>query len=339
MQHCFVHDGKGGNNVKTRAERNEIYYNWIEGALYHELELIGPDGQDPSLAREDSDVVGNVFRKTGTSFVTRIGGDGTGDTSGRYRFVNNTFVLAAGSASAFRLFDQVESVEMHNNVFLRAGGGGVKVIQDADVSWVTGSAIVGGSNNWVPMGSETVPASWANTIVGNDPGVEAGGFGPSAASPLVDAGVGATTSPPGYAFPSPLAMPAFLPPSGAIEGLGAAVPRPVVGTIDVGAYEFGVDPSGSSGAGGSGTSGDSSGAGASGQTSGAGVPTGSGGSNGSGATGNGDDFLSDEDTDANAPLEPTGCGCRTSPTGPALPAALGAALALVVAAARRRRRS
>ena len=57
MQHCYVHDANGGNNVKSRAERNEIYYNWIEGAYYHELELIGPDGQAESLKREDSDVV------------------------------------------------------------------------------------------------------------------------------------------------------------------------------------------------------------------------------------------------------------------------------------------
>src|SRR5688572_17476563 len=46
MQYCYVHDGNGGNNVKSRAERNEIYFNWIESAYYHELELIGPDGQD-----------------------------------------------------------------------------------------------------------------------------------------------------------------------------------------------------------------------------------------------------------------------------------------------------
>jgi hypothetical protein len=29
MQHSYVHDANGGNNVKSRAERNEIYYNWI----------------------------------------------------------------------------------------------------------------------------------------------------------------------------------------------------------------------------------------------------------------------------------------------------------------------
>lgn len=63
MDHCYVHDANGGNNVKTRAERNEIRYNWIEGAEYHEIELIGPEGVDASLAREDSDVVGNVLFK------------------------------------------------------------------------------------------------------------------------------------------------------------------------------------------------------------------------------------------------------------------------------------
>ncbi|HHH12008.1 MAG TPA: hypothetical protein ENK23_08060, partial [Sorangium sp.] len=43
MQYCYVHDAAGGNSVKSRAERNELYYNWIEGGEYHELDLIGPD--------------------------------------------------------------------------------------------------------------------------------------------------------------------------------------------------------------------------------------------------------------------------------------------------------
>ncbi|HSU41644.1 MAG TPA: hypothetical protein VLJ38_18830, partial [Polyangiaceae bacterium] len=108
MQYCYVHDGLGGNNVKSRAERNEIYYNWVEGAYYYELELIGPDGQDESLAREDSDVVGNVLYQgytTRSHYAVRIGGDGTGETWGRYRFLNNTVVMGNASTSAvFRPF-------------------------------------------------------------------------------------------------------------------------------------------------------------------------------------------------------------------------------------------
>ncbi|MBK9258442.1 MAG: hypothetical protein IPM54_01245 [Polyangiaceae bacterium] len=37
MQYCYLHDGNGGHGVKSRAERNEIYYNWLEGAVIHEL--------------------------------------------------------------------------------------------------------------------------------------------------------------------------------------------------------------------------------------------------------------------------------------------------------------
>ena len=126
MRFNWIHDATGGNNVKSRAERNEIYFNRIEGALYHELELIGPDPADAGVtenqAVENSDVVGNVFAKGGghSSFwIARIGGDGTGQTYGRYRFVHNTFVLASDSAGAFRVFDGIDSFEAHNNVFYK----------------------------------------------------------------------------------------------------------------------------------------------------------------------------------------------------------------------------
>src|SRR4051812_10435698 len=125
MQFCYMHDGNGGHGVKSRAQRNEIYYNWIEGSYYHELELIGPDpaGDTPEgQAREDSDVVGNVIRKTGLrpgGHVTRLGGDGTGQSIGRYRFVNNTFLLGQGAGVVFRIFDRVDSLEAHNNVIFR----------------------------------------------------------------------------------------------------------------------------------------------------------------------------------------------------------------------------
>ena len=101
MQHSYVHDANGGNNVKSRAERNEIYFNWVEDALYHELELIGPDpagGSGVAGVREDSDVVGNVLVKEDTFSVVRFGGDGTGETNGRYRFAFNTVVTQPGAA-------------------------------------------------------------------------------------------------------------------------------------------------------------------------------------------------------------------------------------------------
>lgn len=243
MQYNYVHDGLGGNNVKSRAERNEIYYNWVEGAYYYELELIGPDGQDEALAREDSDVVGNVLYQgytTRTHYAVRIGGDGTGQTWGRYRFLNNSVVMGNASTSAvFRPFDGIESVELHNNVLYRQGGGAVTVFKDTDASWA-GGRVVGGSNNWVTSGSSLVPSEWSNTRRGTSPGfnnVASRDLGLAASSPLRDAGNSTPTSPAGHAFPRPEASARYEPPRHAAQAVDTAVKRVLVGTVDIGAYE------------------------------------------------------------------------------------------------------
>ncbi|MCL2822535.1 MAG: hypothetical protein FWD57_00955 [Polyangiaceae bacterium] len=244
MQFCYVHDGNGGNNIKSRAERNEIYYNWVEGALYHELELIGPDGGDPSLKREDSEVVGNVFRKTNASYSVRIGGDGTGETNGRYRFLHNTFLLERENRAVFRLFDGVESVEMHNNVVYAMGGGPVDVIRTSDVRWSTGREQISGANNWIPQGSRSVPSGWTGTLYGSDPGFEnlrELDLRPAIGSPLRDAAAPMTVlaSPPSFSFPNPLRDVAFQPPVRE-KGVKTLV-RQSDGKPDIGAYEGGFD--------------------------------------------------------------------------------------------------
>jgi hypothetical protein len=241
MQHCFVHDGRGGNNVKSRAERNELAYNWIEGALYHEVELIGPDGQDPKCAREDSDVVGNVIKKTRPGYAIRVGGDGTGDTDGRYRFVNNTIVVGPETRAVFRLFNGLESIEMHNNAFYRQGGGGLQVLFEKDARWAAGRPLVAGTNNWLPEGSTGVPETWQKTLFGAEPGfTSASDLRPKIHSPLIDAGATVLAGPPDCPFPAPLARPLHCPPAGQIEAVFTAAPRRTVGQIDIGAFEYGL---------------------------------------------------------------------------------------------------
>jgi hypothetical protein len=243
MQHTHVHDGNGGNNVKSRAERNELYYNWIEGAYYHEVELIGPDGQSESLKREDSDVVGNVLYQgftTRSHYAIRIGGDGTGQTYGRYRFLNNTVVMGnASTAAVFRAFDGIESVEMSNNALYRQGGGAVTVLNDSSARWRAGRQVAG-SSNWVTTGSTSIPSTWTNTKQNGNPGfVDVAGrdLSPASTSPLRNVGTATPPGVPGYPFPSPLAAAAFEPPRHVQPALGAAVPRVNVGTVDIGAFE------------------------------------------------------------------------------------------------------
>jgi len=270
MQHCYVHDANGGNNIKSRAERNEIYYNWIEGAQYHELELIGPDGQNPALAREDSDVVGNVFVKTGSWYVTRFGGDGTGATDGRYRFVNNTVIVQPGGHAVFRLFDGIQSVEMHNNAFVPFGSGSVNLVHQSSASWTNGQQIAG-SNNWVWSGATNIPSSWTATMQGSDPGfvdLSSLDLHLQANSVLVDAGCSSLSGPPGFPFPSPLNVAQYHPPSQVLEPCWGAEICPQDGAIDVGAYGYDSPSSGTGGSGGS-----------------AGANPGVGGSGGSQATG------------------------------------------------------
>ncbi len=245
MQHCYIHDSRGGHSVKSRAERNEIYFNWIEGGLYHELELIGADGQAAELAREDSDVVGNVLRKTNDSYSVRIGGDGTGDSGGRYRFVNNTFLLQEQARPVLRLFDRVQSLEVHNNVFYRAGGKPVQALRTERVSWTEGRPILIGLNNWLTTGSE-FPEEWFGTELGDDPKFmdvsglsrSAGGFDlrPRAGSPLVDAGAMAIAGPKGFEVPNPLTALSSSPPP---RRGGVSFLRETDGRVDIGAYEGG----------------------------------------------------------------------------------------------------
>ena len=69
-----------------------------------------------------SDVVGNLLINTSGSPVTRIGHDCRGlGSRGRYRFVNNTFILSSAAKTAIQAYGLLESVEMHNNVFWRRG--------------------------------------------------------------------------------------------------------------------------------------------------------------------------------------------------------------------------
>ena len=239
MQFCYIHDGTGGNAVKSRSERNELYYNWIESGFYREIELIGRD-IEAAPRPMNSDVVGNVFFKTSQYPVARIGHDSKGlGTRGRYRFVNNTFVLSPEASVAIQAYGKLESVEMHNNVFYRKGGGVVRVLNEEDAEWTTGKRVCSGERNWVVTGSDC-PDEWKGTLDGLDPrfvNIGSANLAPAAESPLINEGTMTPASPEGFPFPNALFPPAFEPMIRAVAPTSGATARKVVGAIDIGAFE------------------------------------------------------------------------------------------------------
>jgi hypothetical protein len=335
LQRSYVHDGAGGNNVKSRAERNEIYYNWIEGAVYHELDLIGPDGQDEGLAQENSDVVGNVLIKHSEWRIARIGGDGTGNTAGRYRFVNNTMVLGDLSETAIGLQETVESLELHNNVVIRVGAAGASLVRHSEPSGP--DPVFVGSRNWIADGFVDVPPGFGDGLGGADPGfIDLASFDlrPQGGSPLIDAGTAATTAlNPGV--PGPLVAPMFVPPARMLAG---PLERPADDGLDIGAFELDAgEPPGTDSDSDSGSEGDSTGPGDSGGSSGSSDGTGgsdegsaeggsspttggdadSGGGPTTGGGVGGTGGQSDSGDTGDADGDDGGCGCHSSPRAPA----------------------
>jgi hypothetical protein len=292
LQYCYIHDAIGNSDVKSRSERNEIYYNWLESPGFHDMDLYGIDPDDnpdtsEDTAREDSDVVGNVVVCNPQYACARIGGDGTGNSKGRFRFVNNTFVQT-GSGDIIRTFQDVETLEMYNNVIYNVSASSTtRVLNDADGSWVHGSRLVVGSNNFVLTGATEVPTQWTGTISGQDPSfADSAGFdfSPASGSPLIDAGAMETPTVESYPLADPLFPPASTPPSRAALLPGSAKPRASDGGIDIGAIELGAtgDTGGAGGVTGEGGGGDIPGTG--GKTTGgaAGHTTGVGGKSGTG---------------------------------------------------------
>lgn len=262
MRGCYVHDGTGGNLLKSRAERNEIYFNWFEGARYHLLELIGPDEDavtPPPGIREDSDVVGNVLVHKdydppgppgpfdGSFYFVRAGSDircdedGHNSTRGRYRFAHNTFVRTTDSngSHVFRPFGYLQTLEMHGNVFWSEATGAMNLVRadDGERCWTDGEQILG-SDNWVENGT-AAPSGWSDTIVGASPGFANGAaldFRPAGASALLDAVASAPPTIVAFPFPNglwpPVVEPSRLPLAGP-----PAWPRAADGAYDVGAFE------------------------------------------------------------------------------------------------------
>ena len=221
IQYNYIHEPfHPMNGLKTRAARNEVYYNYFYNNG-QAMELISNNTATLETPF-DSDVVGNVIVSDNPrcTFGMRMAGDQTGPgTYGRYRLANNTFVfLHKGRATMLRLneIQWVESVEMYNNLFYSMSSDTFTVFSTSVGKWVAGGRIVG-ANNWIsknvtqasiPGTEEFMKVGWEpgtydlkGTIYGDDPGFTKPNGTPMtgldlslrAGSPLIGAGVPSNT--------------------------------------------------------------------------------------------------------------------------------------------------
>jgi hypothetical protein len=245
LQHSYIHDGNGGNNVKSRHRRNEIYYNWIEGPEYHVLDLIGSDnGTGYAPPQENSDVVGNVLWQKGTEgVVARMGGDATGATGGCYRFAYNTILSTGDLDYVFRAQDEIGSIGLYGNVIYGSKASGVNLVSTSAAEWVHGDNLIVGADNWIRDGW-TLSGTMTDSVRGTAPGVmdlAGADFRPVEGSDLLDTVATNTVGPAGCQVPGSLSFPAFLPPARKLEAVGSATPRGAAnGTYDIGAFELGL---------------------------------------------------------------------------------------------------
>lgn len=235
MRFNYIHDGKGGNLLKSRHNRNEIHYNWFESSFYQEIELIGPDcaawpGGNPPPIAGDSELLGNVIvHKSSWSNVIRLGGDLNGRSRGLVRMVNNTILIdRPGNANAIYVQLGLRGLEMHNNLIHQVGGAPTVVGENNSAEtpscgssdkrpWVDGVRNVSGGDNWVQDAAKSVPGAteWSRTLRGADPGfvhIANRNLRPAAGSPLINNGNATPPAAPGTPFPQPQLLPLFDPP-------------------------------------------------------------------------------------------------------------------------------
>lgn len=182
VERSYIHD-YGGNGIKSRAERTEIYQNWIDASSrgIYSIELNGYEEYLPEPGL-NADVFGNVLIHRHV-YGMRMGGDGTGALRGRVRIAHNTLLHGNGFSQftpVLRFFGQLESVSIRNNVFARladaASAQPLRLVRD-DATWIGGSRQLDGQRNWVPSGSDAIasdylPSEWQNTAFGTQPGYQ-----------------------------------------------------------------------------------------------------------------------------------------------------------------------
>ena len=220
VQHCYFHDGTGGNFLRLCVPRSVVQYCWFENPYEHAVQVSTPaffgEPERPELAAAilpfHSSIIGNVVVfgwGPGSAYCAfSLGGDSleAPGTEGEFTVAHNLVLTRRGGATpqvAVLVHGNVDRVALYNNVFLGYGVRGSKVYERGE-KWPaprtalfakargTTEPVIQGSNNWVYQDAGGVPVELNRTARAANPGfldLVDGDFQPVPQSPLTAAGL------------------------------------------------------------------------------------------------------------------------------------------------------
>lgn len=207
IRNCYTHRAVIGHNIKTRADNNYILYNRImdeaDGSGSYDIDI--PDGGR-------SYIIGNVIEQgpnTDNPAIIAYAAESSSNGVLDLYVINNTIVNNRSNGGTFLTLRGGTTARVTNNIFYGPG-----------TNWSGGT--VNASNNYFQSSYNNSPgfanpATFDFHLTSTSPGA------------IVDAGVAPGVSAVGY----------DLTPSGQYVYDAQVMPRPVVGALDLGAFEYG----------------------------------------------------------------------------------------------------
>ena len=227
----YIHDALHGQNFKSRAHYNELWYNWIADSNEGE---VGPvEGSDTAAANSNFLMVGNtVISKSGRTgnhvkYVIFGSDSGSGQHNGTMYMFNNTLIANDGRAHFVAFYGQGMDAVIRNNVFYGS---------DHIVEYWGAPVPVTGSHNWMETTS-SVPPQFTDSVVGVWPGFRDYGsddYRLLSGSTPIDEGSGSEDM---WYVDGDGVVHDLVVDESYLYGAGR-FPRLAAGTIDIGAYEY-----------------------------------------------------------------------------------------------------
>jgi len=230
VRNCHIHDCLYGQNFKSRAHYNELWYNWIVDSNQGE---VGPVDGKGATDRPHSNVlmVGNVIvskpdRTGNNSKFILYGSESGGTHDGTLYLFHNTLIAGSPKIRFVQLYDPNARLVAHNNIFF----GSDQIVVEARKA-----ISVSGSHNWIPASAEA-PSTFTDTIKGDNPGflsIDERDFRLQMTSPCVDKGAESLEYVDGDGQSHQLVIDhSYMPHLKVTQ-------RAMIGTPDLGAYEVG----------------------------------------------------------------------------------------------------